>query len=205
VCSATTKRTSGGGVLRADLIDQPDDGRTEVYTAASAFGGTYKVSVRTAFGRAVGNTAVLKVTKFKGTPKESFDLVTVDLGSPKPVEVKLDGGSRTELATVTADVTEVRLETGPAPAATPRLLGGGFGSAGSAMSSPVAGTGPALPAVAAPMERVLPGLGSAADIRASFKLNADRQTYSVHVNPVFATGGKDVKLPKVPLLPGGEK
>ena len=41
------------------------------------------------------------MTKFKGTPKETVDLITIDLANPKPVEIKLDGGSRTELATVT--------------------------------------------------------------------------------------------------------
>ena len=50
----------------------------------------------------------------------------------------------------------------------------------------------------------LPGIGSAADLRASVKLNADRQTYSMEVSPVFSTAGKVVQLPKIPLLPGGE-
>jgi hypothetical protein len=206
VCSSTSKRTTGGGVLKGDAIEQTDDGRAEVYTAAAAFSGTYKVSVKTAFGRAVGNAATIKVTRFKGTPKESHDLIAVDLSTNKPVEVKLDGGSRTDLATVTADVTALRADRAPTPAkAGPVGIGGGFGPAGSTLSVPVGGSnGPAMPAVVAPMEQVLPGMGSAADIRASYKLNADRKTYSVHVNPVFATGGKAVKLPKVPLLPGGE-
>jgi len=209
-CSAGTKRTTGGGVLKGDRIDEPNDARSETYTAASAFGGTYKVTVKRAFGSAVGNSATLKVTKFKGTAKESFDLIAVNLADAKPIEIKLDGGSRKELASVTAETTEVRLEA-PAQSAVAGPMGGasgiggGFGTAGSAMSAPVAGTQPNLPVVAAPQERVLPGLGSAADMRASYKLNADRKTYSVHVNPVFANGGKDVKLPKVPLLPGSEQ
>lgn len=210
VCSASTKRTSGGGVLKGDRIDQSDDARSESYTAASAFGGTYKVSVKSAFGRAIGNTATIKVTRFKGTPKESHDLFSVNLADAKPVDVKLEGGSRTELAAVTQETQEVRLEA-PAQSAvsTPSGIGGGigggFGTAGSAMSSSVVGGKASLPNVVAGQERILPGLGSAADMRASYKLNADRQTYSVHVNPVFANGGKDVKLPKVPLLPGSEK
>ena len=219
ICSATTKRTSAGGVLSGDRLFQVepnsvDNGdRSEEYIAASAFGGTYKVNVKNAFGRAVGNRATIKVTRFKGTPRETHDLIAVNLADPKPIEIKLEGGSRTELATVSADVTQVRLDAsaGPAGVSAPSGIGGstgiggGFGTAGSAMSAQVSGSGPALPAVAAPQERVLPGMGSAADIRASYKLNADRQSYSVHVNPVFATGGKDVKLPKVPLLPGSEK
>ncbi|MDB5312344.1 MAG: hypothetical protein JWO38_6546, partial [Gemmataceae bacterium] len=204
VCSATTKRTTGGGVLKADQIEQTDDGRFEVYAAASAFSGSYKVSVRKAFGRPVGGTAQIRVTRFKGTPRESFDLIPVDMNNPSPVEIKLDGGSRVELAAVTADVTELRFEADPVPAAGKVGFGGGFGSAGSMMTSAVEGNGPALPAVAASREQVLPGMGSAADIRASYKLNPDRKTFSVHVNPVFTTGGKEVKLPKVSLLPGAE-
>jgi len=66
--------------------------------------------------------------------------------------------------------------------------------------------GPTLPVVVTSREQVLPGLGGTADIRASYKLNPDRKTYSVTVNPVFATtGGKELTLPKVPLLPGAEK
>jgi hypothetical protein len=218
LCSAATKRTYGGGVLKGDQLFQVESNsvdsgdRSEDYTAASAFSGTYKVNVKCAFGRAVGNTARIKVTRFKGTPKESHDLIEVNLTNPKPIEIKLEGGSRTELATLTADATQVRLDATPGPAAVAapsgvgKGMGGGFGTAGSMMSAPVGGSaGPAMPNVVASQERVLPGMGSAADIRASYKLNADRQTYSVHVDPVFANGGKDVKLPKVPLLPGSEK
>jgi len=213
-CSATDKRTTAGGVLQADILDLKDDpngnegGRSEIYTAASAFSGVYKVKVKAALGRPIGNSATLKVTKFKGTPRESFDLISVDLDHPQPVEIKLDGGSRTELASVSTDVTRVRLEanqpTFHARSGQSQGMGGGFGAAGTAMSAPVAGAAgrPMLPAVAAPQERVLHGLGSAADLRASYTLNADRQSYKIHVNPVFASGSKDVKLPKVSLLPG---
>ena len=34
VCSATNKRTSGGGVLKADILEQNND-RSEIYTAAA--------------------------------------------------------------------------------------------------------------------------------------------------------------------------
>jgi tetratricopeptide (TPR) repeat protein len=211
ICSATRKRSTGGGVLKCDLIAQTSDARSEAYTAASAFSGTYKVTVKPAFGSVAGRTAQLRVIKFKGTPRESFDLLTIDLTSSKPVEIALEGGSRTQLARVEADVTEMRVE--PAAGSGNGLgktdtagFGGGFGSAGSVMSVPVGGTAgtPQLPPVAAPKDKVLPGLGSAADIRASYKLNPDRKTYSIHVTPVFSTAAGELKLPKVPLLPGGE-
>jgi tetratricopeptide (TPR) repeat protein len=209
VCSPTTRRTTGGGVLKCDILEQTNDrDRSEQYVAALAFKGTYKVTVRQAFGKPIGGTATLKVTKFKGTARESHDLITVDLGSTKPVEIKLDGGSRTELATITDDGDELQLRAATTGAALPSNatgIGGGFGSAGSLLSSPHTTTAPtALPVVNAATETRLPGIGSAADLRASVKVNPDRQTYSVEVKPVFGTTGKDVVLPKVSLLPGAE-
>ena len=135
-----------------------------------------------------------------------FRSVTVDLSDPKPVEVRLAGGSRSELATVTDDGDEFRASTtGAALTTGVSGFGGGFGSAGSLMSSPVAtATAQNVPVVAPATETRLPGIGSsAADLRASVRLNPDRQTYSVEVRPVFGTG-RDVTMPKVPLLPGAD-
>jgi tetratricopeptide (TPR) repeat protein len=204
VCSATARRTAAGGVLQADRIEQSNADRSEVYTAARAFSGTYTVSVKKAFGRPDGNKARLKVTKFKGTPREAHDLIDLDLAADKPVSIRLDGGSRTELAAVTPDVTAT---PAAAPAGEPvqRGMGGGAGPAGAGRTGATGTVAAYLPAVVKPREQVLPGLGSAADIRAAYRLTPDRQAVSVTVNPVFATaGGREVKLPKVPLLPGGE-
>ena len=95
-----------------------------------------------------------------------------------------------------ANTTQATLTSGPSG------LGGGFGSLA---NGPVATSGgPNLPVVNAATEIRLPGIGSAADLRASVKVNPDRQSMSFHVNPVFGTAGKDVAMPKVPLLPGGD-
>ncbi len=211
VCSATQKRTTGGGVLKADILEQStQNDRSEAYTAASAFAGTYKVTVKQAFGRPIGGSARIKVTRFKGTPKESVDLLDVPLGG-KPVEIKLDGGSRTVLATVAEEINaiaELRGDTtGAGLTGGTSGLGGGFGTAGSVMSAPLTSSnGPAMALVPASTEMRMPGISSsAADIRATYKVNPDRKSYSVTVNPVFASGKGEVALPKVPLLPGGEK
>jgi tetratricopeptide (TPR) repeat protein len=207
-CSATHKRTTGGGVLKADILEQSrNNDRSEIYTASSAFSGAYKVSVKQAFGRAIGNKATLRVTKFKGTPQQVVDLIALAPGD-KPVEVRLEGGSRTALADVSEAVAALDLRadsTGAALTTGLSGLGGGVGAAGSAMSSPVATSGiQAMPLVAPPSEERLPGISAAAaDIRATYKLNPDRKTFSVTVNPVFAGKG-EIALPKVPLLPGGE-
>ena len=206
ICSSAQKRTTGGGVLKCDLLEQDTD-RSEVYTAALAFKGSYTITVKQAFGQPIGGKASLWVTKFKGTPKETVDLITIDLANPKPVEIKLDGGSRAELATVTDAGDEFRAATtGAAVNSGTSGIGGGVGTAGTLMSTQVGTSNPQnnLPVVAAASETRLPGIGSAADLRASVKLNPDRQTYSMEVRPVFSTTGKEVQLPKIPLLPGGE-
>ena len=200
VCSATQKRTTGGGVLRCDILEQGND-RAEVYTAALAFKGTYKVTVKAAFGKPIGGTATLKITKYKGTPREAHDLLTVNLNDPKSIEVVLEHGSRTELAVISNDTEDYRAETTAAPLALGRLgIGGGFGTLA---AGPQIATPDALPVVNTVTESRLPGIGAAADLRAAMKFNPDRQSVTFHVNPVFGTG-KPVTLPKVPLLPGGE-
>ena len=214
-CSATQKRTTGGGVLKGDLIDQVDGGRSEVYIAAMAFSGTYKVSVKKVMGKALGDNATLYVTRFKGTPKEHLDLIPISLKENKSfflkgkrwptIEVMLAGGSRTELATVPEE-SEYRKTTTAAPLTNGVSgLGGGCGTAGSLMSTELTTATPqGVPVVNRVSETRLPGIGSsAADLRASLKVNADRETMTFHVNPVFGTG-KGVTMPKVPLLPGGE-
>ena len=207
VCSTTHKRTTGGGVLRGDVLAQRDgEDRSETYTAATAFKGTYKVSVKEAFRKPIGGTAQLHVWKHKGTPNESYDVITIDLKDSKPVEVKLESGSRTELATLSADVDDRRADTtGAALPASATGLSGGFGTAGTLLTAPTAGpAGANLPVVSATTETRLPGIGAgAADLRASVKVNPDGQTMSFHVNPVFGTG-KTVTMPKVGLIPGGE-
>jgi tetratricopeptide (TPR) repeat protein len=205
VCSATQKRTTGGGVLKGDLFDQTDGGRSELYTAALAFSGVYKVSVKKVLGRPVGDKASIKVTRFKGTPRESFDLIPIDLKQNRSVEVQLTGGSRTELATVPEE-SEYRLATTGAPLTTGFSgMGCDFGSPGSLATAQFAGTKPqAMPLVSGSTEARMPGIGAnSGDLRASVKVNPDRQTLTLQVNPVFGTG-KDVTMPKVPLLPGGE-
>ncbi|HEY1188730.1 MAG TPA: vWA domain-containing protein [Gemmata sp.] len=208
VCSATNKRTSGGGVLHADMLAQTND-RSELYTAASAFSGVYKVTAKQAFGRPLGGSARIEVTKFKGTPQQVTDLIEVPL-SGKPVEIKLEGGSRTELTAVQEEInaSDRRAETtGAALTGGASGLGGGFGRAGAMMSTAVTSSGgPAVPVVAPPAETREAGISAgAADIRAVYKLNPDRKSFSVTVNPVFTSGKGAIEMPTVPLLPGAEK
>ena len=208
VCSATSKRTTGGGVLKADILEQQND-RSELYTAASAFTGTYMVSVKQAFGKPIGGKATIKITKFKGTSQERVrDLLDVPLVEvPSRIAVHLEGGSRTTLADVAEEVVSMDLRnetTGTTLTGGASGMGGGFGTAGSVMSAPSTSTGSTVPVVTAPTEMRMPGVSAGtADIRATYKMNPDRKSFSVTVNPVFSGKG-DIAMPKVPLLPGGE-
>ncbi|MFO0850478.1 MAG: hypothetical protein U0871_18260 [Gemmataceae bacterium] len=195
VCSATHRRTTGGGVLKADILEQQDDNRSEVYTAASGFSGTYLVAVKVGLGKAVGNTARVKVTRFQGTPKESVELVSVDLTRPTPITVALDGGSRTDLATVPVEVSEARLETTLAPMDQSGPSGG---------TSARAASRPALSVAQPTIETKVPGIAAGQPgLRIEQKLSADRKKLEMSANPVFTGPAKDIPLPKLGLLPGG--
>ena len=97
---------------------------------------------------------------------------------------------RERLKAVTEEATDFRADTTLVSATPARTgFGGGVGPAGSLMTSPVAGAGggPRIPVVAPSTETRLPGVGAAADLRMGVKINPDRQTVSVTVNPVFAS------------------
>lgn len=194
VCSATQKKTTGGGVMKSDILEQDGD-RAEVYTASQAFPGTYTLNVRTALGKAIGGRATIRVTKHGGTDQKSVEVYSVDLASPKPISVQLDTGSRTELALVTVETTATQLET---TRATSTGATAGLGSATGATERAT------MPLVTQTLEgRVqnisagLPGL------RFETKMSADRQAMVVAANPVFTGPAKDIPLPKTSLLPGG--
>ena len=121
-CSATYRRTTGGGVLKADVLEQMANtvnDRFETYSAVQAFSGTYTVLVKKALGDTPNGRATVKVTRFQGTPQQSVELFAVDLASPQPIQVRLDGGTRTELASIPAEEQrDLREDTTHAPRTT---------------------------------------------------------------------------------------
>ncbi|VTS02553.1 von willebrand factor type a : von Willebrand factor type A OS=Pirellula staleyi (strain ATCC 27377 / DSM 6068 / ICPB 4128) GN=Psta_2654 PE=4 SV=1: VWA_3 [Gemmata massiliana] len=207
VCSSVHTRTTGGGVLKGDQLAQGAD-RSEVYAAARAFSGVYAVSVKQAFGRPLGGSARIKVTRFQGTERQSVDLLEVPVDG-KGVEVKLDGGSRTTLAVLSEEALSARAVRSEWAGAGlgESGLGAGFGTAGSALGAPVVTSGGvSAPLVSARAETREAGISAgAADIRATYKLNPDRKSFRVDVTPVFAGAKGEIALPTVPLLPGAEK
>jgi hypothetical protein len=89
----------GSAVLKCDRLEAGTD-RSEVFTAAQAFCGVYKVTAKVAFGRPIGGKAQVRVTQFAGTDDQEFEVYSIDVANPQAVEVKLEGGSRAELATL---------------------------------------------------------------------------------------------------------
>jgi len=194
-------------VLRCDILEQADDEKSEVYTAASAFPGTYSVTVKNSLGRAIGNRASLKVTRYAGTEKQLVQLYDVDMAKPAPITFTLDGGSRTELATVIMqEPSLVKLANAQARAAAPRGVTAGFGAANSATQSDL--TFNVNEATAAPLmknttEQRLPGITpTLPGIRLVETIRAGSSVAQYTSVPVFTGKAIDIPLPKVQLLPG---
>jgi tetratricopeptide (TPR) repeat protein len=212
VCSAVQKRTSGGGVLRADILEQNDNDRSEAYTASQAFSGTYIVSIKAALGQAYGNKAKVKVTKFPGTPKQEIELFDVNLAESKAITFKFDGGSRTELASLPVadedDSVERRLRTTAAPKSfAPTGMAGATGLANNElMNTPLNGSKSNAPLVVPTMETKLDSASpSIPGVRLTAKLSADRTKVEYAANPVFIGQAVDIPLPKLNLLPGSDR
>jgi len=207
-CSPTHPRTTGGGVLRGDILEQRDDNRSEVYTASQGFSGTYQIQVRSVLGMPVGNKAQVLVTKHAGTDHQEVQVYTVNLAAPKPILVTLEAGSRKELATIPPVPNPLRASTTDAPLSfAPSGLSAGV-TAGSAnlMSTPTrVNTVRAMPLVNTTAEEGIhseaPGLPG---LRVAARVSPDRTRVEMTANPVFAGQASDIPLPRVRLLPGGE-
>ena len=142
----------------------------------------------------------------KGTPKESRDLFTIDLKEGKSVEIALKNGSRTELATVPNDGEEFRATTtGAAVTNGMSGLGGGFGTAGTLMSSPMTAATPQNLPVVQRHERD-PSSWDWLQRSGFACIGQGERGSSDHERPrqPGVCTGKNVAMPKVPLLPGGE-
>ncbi len=210
VCSALQTVTSGGGVLKSDVLEQKDGDRSERYTAARAYSGTYRVAVNKVVGTVFGNTATVVVTKFPGTPKQEYSVHAVNLSDPKPVEIALDGGRRTELASVpTVEPSVARLDTTAAPRSFGPIGFSGGSAAGTGTDAFNAATsgraaGGALSGNAT-VEGKFDGVSqNAPEMRFTTRLSADRTTLEHAATVVFAGPALDIPLPKLRLLPGGE-
>lgn len=203
----TNKRTPGGGVLKCDVMEQGTDNRSETYTAAQALSGTYTITAKTALGKAIGDRATIKVTKFAGTDREEFEIHSINLKNQEQVVIHLDGGTRNELATLPTQETQTWQSSEPKVASTqraPRGFSAGTGTAtGILTSSADSQMQNHLPAVIQPLETKIPGIArNSAQMRAVANVSPDRKHVTIQANPVFPSIAADVPMPKVSLLPG---
>lgn len=206
VAGPTHKRTVGGGVLKGDILEQLGN-RSEVYTAAEALSGTYKITAKKSLGRTIGSTVQVVVTKHQGTDKQTSEFYTLDLSDPKAfVEINLIDGTRTDLAVLpTDDANDIRHQTTAAASSVQSGFGGGV-SGGATNIATIGESKPNLPVVVQPLETRFAGVtANAPSMRAVADVTPDRKSVTVKANPVFSGKPTDIQLPKVALLPGADR
>ncbi len=190
-------------MLKSDVLEQGEE-RSEVYTAAQAFSGTYTLLVEKVLDNPIGGRATLKITKNQGTDKESVEVHSVSLTDAKPVTVKLETGTRSQLVTVPPEENVAQLATTQAPRGPSGLAGGAGGSSRTSVTNPVSGQA-ALPGVAPAVENRIPGIADGMPgLRVQAQLSADRKNVVMAANPVFTGPARDLPMPKLSILPGGE-
>lgn len=210
MCSYDQKQTTGGGILLSDAKQ-----RNKVsYVAAQAFSGTYEITVRRLWGSPLFGQARVEVIEHLGTPQESRRLHILKLDQKKTLQVRLDEGSRTELAAISlanfrkrdlgseddlpvSGAEQLRRLTDP------QLVGNGirggasaFGPAPAAVTLKAPGTGDTVPNL---RTSVTPTIG--ASVNLEYRMSPDNRGYNVVMHPVFETlrvGRPTVNLSVVP-------
>jgi tetratricopeptide (TPR) repeat protein len=213
-CSSVTPMTTGGGALKDQVYDAKEDVYTEVYSAAKAFNGTYKVKADYIGGDVQGDKVQVKVTRHKGTPAERAEYFTLNLKEQTEVSIKFDGGRRTELAVLPSPVDRAKYQSKPAQSEQVmtklRALVSGAGQIAGGVGSP---TSPVLADAA--RGTTAPRVGQVTwstrlgdersvglDIRSETIIRPDGKV-EVKAAPVFDAVPKDARV-KLDLIPGGE-
>lgn len=100
VCSFLQRQTLGGGTL---IGDQVGSSRDEMYIAAQAFSGEYKIQVRKIWGRPLGSKATLEIVEHDGTPEQRIlvrDRIAFD--RTHTLSVNLRSGRRKSVAQISS-------------------------------------------------------------------------------------------------------
>ncbi|MGL6076906.1 MAG: VWA domain-containing protein [Fimbriiglobus sp.] len=199
ICSATHKRTTAGGLLKSDIMEQRDEDRSEVYTAAEAFPGQYKIQVRSVLGTPINNRARIKVTKNIGTPEQSVEVFSLDLSKETSVSVTLNQGSRKELASMPDQSRETQMDSTQSIDSVNRgSFSAGFGDRFTSESSLKS----ALPTVKPTVESRLTGISEGQPgMRFEAKLAPDRKNVVMSAKPVFTGTAVNIPMPRINLLP----
>jgi tetratricopeptide (TPR) repeat protein len=214
LCSSVTPMTTGGGAVKDQVYDSKDDVWTEVYSAARAFNGVYKVKADFIAGDIQGDKVQVKVIRHKGTPAERVDYFTLNLKEQTEVEVNLEGGRRTDLAVLPSPVDRAKYKSKPAQSEQAmnklRALVAGTGQVSGGVGSPTspmltdAARGSTAPRVGEVTWSTRLGAERSVglDIRSETIIRSDGKV-EVRAAPVFDAVLKDARV-KLDLIPGGE-
>jgi hypothetical protein len=101
VCSSENPGTLGGGVFVHDGLGSTPQDSFDKYVCPQGMSGDYRVIVRHIRGDVVGKRAVLKITRYQGSPREVEERFTVQLAEhDKIVRVTLQHGRLKALSAV---------------------------------------------------------------------------------------------------------
>jgi tetratricopeptide (TPR) repeat protein len=213
-CSSAIPMTTGGGALKDQVYDTKEDVYTETYSAARAFNGTYRVKADYIGGNVQGDKVQVKVTRQKGAPAERVEYFTLNLKEQADVEIKFDGGRRTDLAVLPSPVDMAKYKSKPVQSEQVmtklRALVAGAGQMAGGVGSPTnpvladaarGGAGPRSGQVAW-STRLGDERSVGLDIRSETIIRPDGKV-EVKAAPVFDAVLKDARV-KLDLIPGGE-
>jgi hypothetical protein len=98
ICSAENPVTTGGGIFTHDGFGGDQKDTHDNYVCPRGMSGDYRVTVRHVSGDVVGKRAVLKITRYQGSPREIVDFFTTEISDQdKIVRVTLTNGRLKEL------------------------------------------------------------------------------------------------------------
>jgi hypothetical protein len=101
VCSAENPTTTGGGIFVHDGYGGDQKDTHDNYVCPRGMPGDYRVTVRHISGEVVGKRAVLKITRYQGSPREIEEPFTIKLSDQdKVVRVTLTHGRLKELTAI---------------------------------------------------------------------------------------------------------
>jgi hypothetical protein len=103
VCSAQNRMTPAGGVLVNDAFGRDpgtDKNPAELYVCARALPGPYEIRLQEVWGSPSGGRVKVEVIYQQGNPVEKHESHYVNLGSAKPLVVRLESGRRTQLLAI---------------------------------------------------------------------------------------------------------
>ena len=218
VCSSGMPLTAGGGAMKEQVYDRQDDVTTIIYSASEAYSGSYTVAVDRLWGEPQGEKAQLKITRRKGTPEETVEYQTVEIGSKKQLaelKISLDSGRRKDLATLPSPSDRAKYRTNVNESGHVmnklRALVSGTGSVGmtGGISSSASGSMTTVPTGTEKRFGEVSWstrLGSersvGLDIRSETTIRQDG-TAAVKATPVFDSLPKNARA-RLDLIPGGE-